>query len=628
MGCMCSKQRRPVQPVQLTRRKLRRLMKNSRGTYNNLEVKFLSSGNSHSDNSNDPRMDNPCGTAGDILLLQRQNTNQTQLQYNTNLVIGDDIYSGGSMMSGRSGISGLSEDDSMSSPPSPTFSSYQGDKDAENISLCADNLPALCFNNCPMATTPLLKLENPRRLGSNIRSPLSTAQHHWSGGSFPDPPHPAKPEEPKESVSLDEGHPSDRYTSQDSSSSLHTTSTQSSSSNSGKTEGTSAFDDPTTVPNHTFGEQMSTSTTASDPDSSLQRKEFQMKGKQGEIEIPQQQGKATKFRHLESGYSTNSDVTDPESSLPRSQRPGDLPISPLKTRPVTPKKAPPTTLVSSREQPVQMHLHESPLLKAHHPAAKKVSFSSLQENTTCDIHHQYKTIEVTHEGREFTDWTNDFSLEITEGAIPEGERLTIDVGVALFGPFQFPEGLRPVSPVFWVCVRDNPNFQFSKPVTVTIPHFLHLENDEDIQSLGLTFLKADHNKNSHKLYEFQPTDGEMEFEPSQKFGILKTTHFCSLCLTCRDRPDVLTKTSFCITSVLPKCATIGKKQTAFFFITFYNLSTCLKKVDELITEKKLEHYEKTQLKFNFKRFTKNPALEMIVTQPKDGKIGVIGVKKV
>ena len=133
------------------------------------------------------------------------------------------------------------------------------------ISLSSDNLPALCLNDCPMAATPLMQLGN-RSLGSNIRSPLSTAQHR-----------------------------SDRYTSQDSLSSLHTTSTQSSSGNSGKTDGAS-------------------------------------------------------ISTLESGYSTSSDVTDPESSVPRKQRPGNLPISPLKTHPVTPK----TSSASSREQPVHL----------------------------------------------------------------------------------------------------------------------------------------------------------------------------------------------------------------------------------------------------------------------------------
>ena len=236
--------------------------------------------------------------------------------------------------------------------------------------------------------------------------------------------------------------------------------------------------------------------------------------------------------------------------------------------------------------------------------------------------------DCTSEGETFTDKANDFSLDIPKGAIPEGERLTVDVGVALFGPFQFPEGLRPVSPVFWVCVRDNNKFNFPKPVAVTLPHFLDLENYEDIQSLGLTFLKADHKKNSQGLYNFQQTDGEMDFKPSQTFGTLRTTHFCSLCIACRDRPDVLTRTRFCITSVLPKTATVGQKQIAFFFITFYNLNTCLTKVDEIIAEKKLEHYEKTQVKFNFKRFTKNPGLEMFITQPKHGKIGLMGTQKV
>ena len=238
--------------------------------------------------------------------------------------------------------------------------------------------------------------------------------------------------------------------------------------------------------------------------------------------------------------------------------------------------------------------------------------------------------DCTSEGRKFTDDVNDFSLEIPEGAIPEGERLTIDVGVALFGPFQFPEGLRPVSPVFWVCVRDNPNFQFSKPVTVTIPHFLNLENDESIKSLGLTFLKASHNTDPEGVINFLPTDGKIHFQPSSKFGVLQTNHFCSLCIACKDKPEVLTRTDFCMTSVIPtRAVSDGAKQHAFFFVTFNNLRTCLRKVDELIAEKKLENYQKGEVKFKFKKtITKKPSLEMSITQPKHGNIGVEGQTKV
>ena len=238
--------------------------------------------------------------------------------------------------------------------------------------------------------------------------------------------------------------------------------------------------------------------------------------------------------------------------------------------------------------------------------------------------------DCTSEGRQFTDDVNDFSLEIPEGAIPEGERLTIDVGVALFGPFQFPEGLRPVSPVFWVCVRDNPNFQFSKPVTVTIPHFLDLENDEDIQSLGLAFLKAEHNTDPEGVVNFLQTDGKIKFQPSSKFGVLQTNHFCSLCIACKDKPEVLTRTDFCMTSVIPThAASDGAKQHAYFFVTFNNLRTCLRKVDERIAEKKLENYQKGEVKFNFKKMiTKKPSLEIFITQPEHGNIGVQGQTKV
>ncbi|CAI8016747.1 hypothetical protein GBAR_LOCUS10257, partial [Geodia barretti] len=229
--------------------------------------------------------------------------------------------------------------------------------------------------------------------------------------------------------------------------------------------------------------------------------------------------------------------------------------------------------------------------------------------------------DCTEKGIRYVDETNDFILEIQEGAIPEGERLTVDVGVALFGPFQFPEGLRPVSPVFWVCVRDNGRkFQFSKPVTVTIPHFLDLDNEEEIKFLGLTFLKANHNKNTAGLYEFQPlTEGKMDFNTLRTHGTLKTSHFCSLCLAAKFIPS---STQFCITSVLPRCPSpVGKNVGGCFFVTFLNLKTCLENVDSLINKRYREGYKTQRVPFRFNTDTQDPALEMNFSQPKHGRIG-------
>ena len=202
----------------------------------------------------------------------------------------------------------------------------------------------------------------------------------------------------------------------------------------------------------------------------------------------------------------------------------------------------------------------------------------------------------TCKGRKFTDQANYFSLEIPKGAIPVGERLTIDVGVALLIPFQFLECLRPVSAVFWVCIRDNVNYRFSKPVTVTIPHFLNFEKDRDVQCMGVTFIKAHHNTNVGGVSKFWQTDGKVVFRPLNKFGFLQTTHFCSLCIACKDKPEVLTKTNFSIISVIPaRTVADGTKQYAFFFITFSSIKTCLKKVDELLADTIFETYRKEQL---------------------------------
>ena len=183
--------------------------------------------------------------------------------------------------------------------------------------------------------------------------------------------------------------------------------------------------------------------------------------------------------------------------------------------------------------------------------------------------------------------------------------------------------------MFSIChVRDQ-KIQFLKPVKVTIPHFLYVENDSDIQSLGLIFLKADHNKNSNGLYEFSPTDEVSDFKARKTHGVLKTSHFCSLCIGCKDGPEVLTKTNFCLTSVIPECAiSPGRKQYAYFFITFCNLSYCLSKVDELIEKKGLQDHKKKEVMFHFKTETKTPALEMIINQPEHGVIGCVGRKKV
>ena len=225
--------------------------------------------------------------------------------------------------------------------------------------------------------------------------------------------------------------------------------------------------------------------------------------------------------------------------------------------------------------------------------------------------------QCTHDGRWYYDEHNDFGLEIPAGAIPEGECITIDISVALYGPFHYPEGLRPVSPVFWVCVRDQNHFQFLKPVKVTIPHYLNLESHDDIESLGLTFLKGDHEMNSQQMYRFQPAEGDVLIEPLKKYGVLQTTHFCCQCIAGQVTKELTKNANFCISALLP--TVISDTESAYFFITFF-LKTCLNVVTEQINKDTALHgHDRQNIDFQFSSDREEKALEIVLPQSLPGK---------
>ena len=231
----------------------------------------------------------------------------------------------------------------------------------------------------------------------------------------------------------------------------------------------------------------------------------------------------------------------------------------------------------------------------------------------------------THDGITYRDEHNDLGLEIPPGAIPEGISITIDIGVALYGPFQYPEGLRPISPVFWICVRNQNFFQFLKPVKVTIPHFLNLENNDDIDSLSLAFLKGNHEMNTEKMYQFKQVERDMLIEPLKKYGVLQVTHFCSLCISSKFTKELIHKTLFCISALTP--ATITVTDSAYFFITFL-LKTCLHAVEEQISkDPEIQGHKKRTQEFQFRRVK---ALKIILPQslPDHWKVGVMFRNKV
>ena len=465
------------------------------------------------------------------------------------------------------------------------------------ISMSADNLPSLCLNDYSMTVTPMTKLNK-----------MAVAQERHSPSS-------------------DEGQASDCCTSQDSR--PKTPSTQSS-GQLGKDKKTSSA----------VFHNTSTSSTSTEPEDSVTRK---LRERQSDVAL-----NSDRTMTLDSGYDT---VTDGGLSVQKQSRGNRRVLSSQAAsscHSTTLSREPKhmqshSTLsqgiggcmgicacTSHHERASSTYNHVPPMTPAHTPIGRAYEMFRSQITPEC-VTPTATLSDCASKGVKYFDETNDFGLEIPEGAIPEGDSITIDVGVALYGPFQYPEGLRPVSPVFWVCVRDQKLPQFLKPVKVTIPHFLNLESSEDIESLGLTFLKGDHEMNSQQMHQFEPAEGKKSFKCRRIHGVLETTHFCYLCISGKLSHELIQKAMFCIYAAIPPLMPPKEPSYINVFLTFL-LSTCIATVRKQISfVPELQTHRSIMQVFQFcSKDEEDPAIEIVLPQspPDEWTVGWQFRKKV
>ena len=175
--------------------------------------------------------------------------------------------------------------------------------------------------------------------------------------------------------------------------------------------------------------------------------------------------------------------------------------------------------------------------------------------------------------------THDFGFTIPEGAISEGDSINIEVGVSLTGPFEFPLGSKPVSPIIKLCVQQQPSYQFLKPVEVILPHYLDLSSEEDSSELQIGFWKAGHTLNDNQEYKFEQMDlSNTHFKCN--YGILQTNHFCFLCIGGGNKTHENTsKASFYLVGYK---IMVNPTEWMVYFCVAYFLETCVEVCSTLL----------------------------------------------
>ena len=171
----------------------------------------------------------------------------------------------------------------------------------------------------------------------------------------------------------------------------------------------------------------------------------------------------------------------------------------------------------------------------------------------------------------------------------------LEVAVALYGPFHFSNGKRPISPILWLCPQENA--LFLKPISIVLPHTLTDLTWEDVTNFGIQISKADHREyitttEGKRKHVFRPYSGSMELisDSTNKKGYaaIKADHFCFICLemnrlgstTPEMAHQMAVKMGYylhCIESLQSPYIVSPPREIIYFCVSFF-LETC-RKVD-------------------------------------------------
>ena len=205
---------------------------------------------------------------------------------------------------------------------------------------------------------------------------------------------------------------------------------------------------------------------------------------------------------------------------------------------------------------------------------------------------QVEVLEFDSSGKEYKSSHHGITITIPKGAIPQRETVHMEVAVALFGPFQFSDGRRPISPILWLCPQEDIIFQ--KPITIVLPHVLTDVCNKDVDSYGIQFAKADHQdyqatSTGRNEYIFKPYEAEVVLQANdgKHCAMLKADHCCFWCLEMKKEnkvaPEVARQMAkkmgyfiHCVECLLSPYHCISPPRDVIHFCVSFMLPTCMK----------------------------------------------------
>lgn len=183
-------------------------------------------------------------------------------------------------------------------------------------------------------------------------------------------------------------------------------------------------------------------------------------------------------------------------------------------------------------------------------------------------------IQVGYEGGQYLNVSLGVHIDIPKGAVPKGSLLRLEIGVSLYGPFEYPPESKPVSPILMLCPQED--IQLQKAVRVTLPHVLHEATDDNVD-IGV--MKTDHSSLFFdssdfclcKFVELSQDECEVKLHSNDDGGYatFSLSHFCFVYLRENFTSEDVIKRGYCICPMFPRQPSSDGTSTYHFCVTFF-----------------------------------------------------------
>ena len=206
-----------------------------------------------------------------------------------------------------------------------------------------------------------------------------------------------------------------------------------------------------------------------------------------------------------------------------------------------------------------------------HPA-QSAYFSEAEKNAQVPFLYN-QLFECDCNGQEYTIEEHDITLRIPEGAVSKGEKIHFEIGVAMHGPFTFPENMRPVSPVVWLCILGE-GVDLKKPFQLILPHFLTGLSRERLRFHQIQFAKANHKDialvDNQQMYRFNSCTSRTLLASSgcKSYSVIESAHCCFYCLEANHTHEMVKEAGYCLARIEQP------HEHSVYFTAMYFLDTC------------------------------------------------------